>query len=167
MIDVQAIVLDIFLILPEVLGGLFNGINGPPTGTLATQESIHTLHELMAQKPHSFVYTCTCTVTRLARSEHLESTRFRRRLHVVPIAKTVGGLLLMFSSKPENHQWSDVTPATGGPMLEAQILYYNTAFFFVYFCVAYGSLMCLAGKKASLPFVSEAAERQSGGGGGM
>jgi len=82
----QAIVLDIFLILPEVLGGLFNGINGPPSG---------------------------------------------------------------------------------GAMLEAQILYYNTAFFFVYFCAAWGSLACLAGKKASLPFVSEAAERQSGGGGGM
>jgi hypothetical protein len=55
-------------------------------------------------------------------------------------------------------------PPTGGPMLELKILFNNTAFFFVYFSACYGALACLAGKEPRLPLVSEAADRQSGGG---
>jgi len=79
----QAIVLDIVLIIPDVFSNLFNGINGPPTG---------------------------------------------------------------------------------GPLLEAQILFYNSVFFYVYLCSAAGSISSLRGKRIKLPIVGGAAERQTGGG---
>jgi hypothetical protein len=49
-------------------------------------------------------------------------------------------------------------------MLERQIVYYNSVFFFIYFTASWGNIACLRGKSTRLPFVSVAADRQFEGG---
>jgi hypothetical protein len=48
----------------------------------------------------------------------------------------------------------------GGPGLQLYISAYNTIFFFVVACVAFGVGSCLAGLTARLPLVADAADAQ-------
>eukprot|EP00238_Polyblepharides_amylifera_P015839 CAMPEP_0196582546 /NCGR_PEP_ID=MMETSP1081-20130531/39446_1 /TAXON_ID=36882 /ORGANISM="Pyramimonas amylifera, Strain CCMP720" /LENGTH=201 /DNA_ID=CAMNT_0041903147 /DNA_START=293 /DNA_END=898 /DNA_ORIENTATION=+ len=52
---------------------------------------------------------------------------------------------------------------TSGLGLEVQIIYYNTIFWIIYLSASYGIIQCVRGKQPRIPFISDAADQQSGG----